>query len=64
MKILLLGKKKLFGLKRSLGLLRNDMDVEALTAGLQPRDGACTQDRDRSSPWHPLQWRGDRRPLG
>lgn len=42
MKILHLGKKKLFGLKGRLGLLRNDMDVEAVTAGLQLRDAACT----------------------
>lgn len=46
MKILRLGKKKLFGLKRRLGLLRNDMDVEAVTAGLQPRDDAHTRRQD------------------
>lgn len=50
MKILCLGKKKLFGLKRRLNLLRNDMDVEAVTAGLQPRDDARTTRQRQKQP--------------
>lgn len=50
MKILRLGKKRLFGLKRRLGLLRNDMDIEPVAAGLQPRDGACTRRQRQKQP--------------